>query len=347
MTPTQQTRDEADRVDLVYQYVLAVIGAKAAAELLALWQTIPVGEASRTRWWSRRAAALVLRRREQARALALAYYRLIRALRTGSTIADPFNDTPDVFSLERLRQDFEVIVAQETGDGSTRVTASVEPSGDDDSVTVDAVTGLRESLADDSEQTVSYLNELLADMADAASAKVELIDPAMANADARAEAAALHLQDGAMVAAAGSRVAQNGGRNATNQASARDKAVIGWARQSTTGTPCSFCAMLISRQILYKTAFTAGKGERVDGRVFLGDGMFKFHDNCKCVAVPVMSDAGWRTDPKYAQNRYYNDLWMNNISGKYGGDLAMNEWRKLLRSIRTEQDTKKAAQEAA
>jgi hypothetical protein len=348
MTPTQQTQDEADRVDLVYSYVLSQMGAKTISEVLALWQSLPAGQAAQTASaWLARAAELILTKRGKARELGLAYYRLARALRTGSTIANPLHEEePKNVSLEMLRQEFEALVAETTGDGSTEVTAESEPSDDDDSIEVESVSGLSEALAADESSTRSYVEELLADMADDATAKVEGIPDDTPTGDARAASKELHLQHGAMIAAAAARVAMNGGKNATNQASARDPRVIGWVRQSSTGTPCYWCAMLISRQILYKSDFTAGKGARSDGRIFLGDGLFKFHDNCHCVAVPVYSDADFKSNPKYAENRRYWALWEKYIKGKFSGNEALNEWRKLIARIRANEN-KPAAQAAA
>lgn len=346
MKPTPQTQAEADRVELVYQYVLAQLGAKAVSEVLALWASVPVGQAAQTAsTWLKRAASLILTRRGQAKALGLAYYRVARALRTGSTIA--LDEAPKTISLELLRQEFEALVAEHTGEGTTRISAAPEPDSEDDSIEVETLSGLSEALEADETASQEYVETLLEEMAGVASTKVEGIDPDMSNADARRLSGELHLQHGSMIAAAGARTAMNGGRNATNQASARDPKVIGWVRQSTTGTPCYFCAMLISRRVLYKSAFTAGKGQRDVGLPpFLGDGMFKFHDNCKCTAVEVYSDADFKSHSKYAPNRYYGELWDKHIKGRYSGSDAINEWRKLLKRIRADQTTE-AVPEAA
>lgn len=350
MTPTQRTQDEADRVDLVYTYVLSQLGVKTTTEVLTLWQGVAAGQAAQTASaWLDQAIALILTRRGQARDLALAYYRLARALRTGEVTANPLNEEeePDFVSLEMLRQEFEAIVAEHTGEGTTTITAQQEPSNDGDSIEVTRIDSLGPALAADEKSSEPYARKLLEDMAKAASDKVDRLSPDATNADTKVTTKDLHLQHGAMLAAAAARTAMNGGRNAVNQASARDARVIGWARQSTTGTPCYFCAMLISRRVLYKSVFSAGAGAREDGRVFLGDGMFKFHDNCHCVAEPIFSDAGIASNPKYAQNRYYGDLWDAHIKGKFSGDEAINEWRKLLKRIRTEAPSIEAAQVAA
>lgn len=347
MEPTPQTQSEADRVELVYQYVLAQLGAKTTSEVLALWQAVPAGQAAQTASsWLTRAIATILLRRGQAKELGIAYYRVARALRTGTTIA--IGDDPDFVSLELLRQEFEALVAEHTGEGTTQITAGVEPLDDDDSVAVEDIDGLAEALEADETDSPTYVEQLLEDMAEAASGKVEAIPEGTPLGDARKATTALHLQHGAMIAGAGARVAMNGARNATNQASVRDPRVIGWIRQhGKSDSPCYFCAMHISRRVLYRSAATAGKGrtESNSGKTLLGDGLFKFHDNCHCTALEIYSDEGFGSQSKFAQNRKYAALWDEHIKDKFSGSDAINEWRKLLARIRTNETS--AAQEAA
>lgn len=329
MKPTQQTQEQADRVELVYSYALSQVGVKTAAAVLALWQG---GSAT----WQSRALKFIIEMRAKAEFLGIAYYRLVRALRTGTTIPHPlWEDNPETVSLEFLLQNFEALVAEHTGEGSTEVNADPEPSGDDDSVVVEESEGLRDALRVSSENVIPYTETLLEEMADTARKRANDLPEDMPLREARQETRDLRLKHGSMIAASGSRIAMNGARNATNQASSRDPRVKGWVRQHRAGTdrPCYFCAMLISRRVLYKSEVTAGLGPREDGRVFLGDGMFKFHDNCHCRAVEVYSDADIQSNPKYAQNRYYADLWDRYIKNKYSGQDAVNEWRKLLRRV--------------
>lgn len=343
MTPTQQTQDEADRVELVYQYVLATLGAKAASEVLALWQ-------GRNDSFLKRATDAILGRRRQAKALGIAHYRVVRALRTGTTIANPLTDEALEFvSLEFLRQEFEALVAEHTGEGSPSVSAPAEPDGDDDSIAVEVIDGLSEALEADEKAAQPYVEGLLQDMADVASERVSGMAADTPLGEARETEKALNLKHGAMIAGAGSRTAMNGGRNATNQASARDSRVLGWVRQhGKSDKPCYYCALHISRRALYKTAITAGQGrtESNAGNAFLGDGMAKFHDNCHCTVEAVYAQVDIANDPKYAQNRYYAELWDNNIKGKFSGPDAINEWRRLLKRIHANEKTT-AAPEAA
>lgn len=349
MTPTQQHLNEADRVDLVYMAVLAQIGASTTKEVLTIWQDMPVGQAAQAASsLLARAVHVILTKRDQARDFGLAYYRLARALRTGSTIRNPINEKPEpkAVSLEMLRQEFEAAVATHTGHGSTTIDAGPEPDNEADSVPVEEVKNLDVALSADSKTEEPYTATLLNELTDAAAKKIDGLDPQMTNAAAKAEAHDIHLQHGSMLAAAGARVAINGARNATTQASYRDGRVLGWIRISD-GDPCYFCAMLISRGAVYRNEFTAGVGAREDGRTFLGDGLFKYHDNCGCTAEPVYVDSlNWANDPKYAENKYYRELWDRYIKDKFSGDDAINEWRKLITRLRRNKNTT-AAQVAA
>ena len=68
-------------------------------------------------------------------------------------------------------------------------------------------------------------------------------------------------------------------------AAAADEEAVGWVRIARPGA-CWWCAMLASRGAVYRSAATAGR--RVNKR-FVGDGMFKFHNHCQCVARPIFA----------------------------------------------------------
>lgn len=102
---------------------------------------------------------------------------------------------------------------------------------------------------------------------------------------------------------------KNVARAAVAEAATRDKNVAGWVRWSKTGTPCGFCAMLMSRGIVYKSSATAGE-------------FSDWHDGCQCVPMLVRSLEEYQADPKFRLNRYYNRMWndaRNARSGKNAG----------------------------
>lgn len=127
-------------------------------------------------------------------------------------------------------------------------------------------------------------------------------------AQERAEAATL---------ASGGRLVQAGGRNAIEQLSRP----LGWMRVSG-GDPCSFCAFILSRGAVFKSKLTAGAdaNER-----FVGEGMFKFHDNCGCTVLPIHSKTDFMSDD--AQR--FRDLWDDTTAGLSGAD-ARNAFRRAV-----------------
>lgn len=121
---------------------------------------------------------------------------------------------------------------------------------------------------------------------------------------------AAKLMDGAKLASTGVGVkeALNGGRGEVQQLVAEDAVdrlssgeVIGWARfteDSATG-PCYFCAMLASRGAVYLSDGSFDQSNRKireinkwrkERRAFVGDGVAKVHDHCKCSLRPVYSE---------------------------------------------------------
>jgi hypothetical protein len=107
-----------------------------------------------------------------------------------------------------------------------------------------------------------------------------------------------------------------GGRRSLLTLLEDDPQALGWARV-TDGDPCSFCAMLASRGPVYKTE-TAAK--------------FQAHDHCACTAEPVYS----RSAPWPGRAREFQQLWNDHIRGRYSGDEARREWRRLYEQIQRE-----------
>lgn len=156
---------------------------------------------------------------------------------------------------------------------------------------------------------------------------------------------------------AGVKFALNGGRGEVQQlviADARERIrnglAIGWARvteDSDTG-PCYFCALLAARGATYldATSFdvsnnkirepvTSPRGNnRTTRRAFLGDGVAKVHDHCKCTLRPVYSKRSFR-DPraKYFERQYeqmFKDYpWLKNPA--LGGSENLKQWRKVYK----------------
>lgn len=82
------------------------------------------------------------------------------------------------------------------------------------------------------------------------------------------------------------RIALDGGRTTVEQTMHSDPRAVGYYR-ITDGQPCAFCALMASRGVVYKTELAAG---REANKRFTGDGEFKYHNDCGCIAAPAFSD---------------------------------------------------------
>lgn len=117
------------------------------------------------------------------------------------------------------------------------------------------------------------------------------------------------------------RLVEAGGRTAVMLNSLEDRSGRGWVRRSG-GSPCDFCALLISRGPVYTSRSGFGTNTRT-GLPFAGDApnRFRAHDHCHCRAVPFFAgDSGWTT-----QSAEYRVMWDSS-----GGDRAT--FRRLLRA---------------
>ena len=137
----------------------------------------------------------------------------------------------------------------------------------------------------------------------------------------RAGATSQQAVDRAAVTLSGSasRLALDGGRSVVGAAVQDDDEAIGWARV-TDADPCPWCLMMASRGAIYHSEASAGGAKNSQ---FIGDGNFKWHDHCGCMAVPVFD----LDDPhlKHADDLY--DEWVKVTAG-YSGQDAVNAWRR-------------------
>lgn len=363
-TPAREA--EADRVEIVYHYALTRIGVSTIEDAIALWQDVPQStQAATAARWLSEAVALVMFHRSYARALALAYYRLVRALRTGKSIRVPDRDEPEVISLEMLRDEFEALVdevapepapapaeeleagpaPEDTPDTPDDNAPTVQPSyeddeyDEDDEILLEEIAEL-EDLIERQEREAEEQAAILLDQLGIENMlkKLAELDEEQAAREADAARAEAHRQAGARQAAVAERLSMNAARGLVYDLGEYDGRVIGWVRYSQTGTPCGWCAMLLSREALYKSQRTAqNQGKNQEEA--------KFHDNCHCVAVPIFSMAQYRNSSLFALNREYAKLWQ-------AGDPArglpkrpsLSVWRSYFRQHHT---NKSAAQAAA
>lgn len=262
-----------------------------------------------------KAIHLIFSKRRQSRDLARAYFRLARALRTGHTVPDPRHPDPSVVTLDQLRREFRLLAEpyQPPPEGKDDAEIPVEKLEGDTTEEAD-----RQDRKAETEIKVALGSHGPVNL----DKKLSQIDPDTPTKEAESLKDKAHSDAGARQAAAAGRIAMNAARDELASLSKKDKRVIGFVRISKTGHPCGWCAMLISRGLVfYRSAKSAQ---------FAADGE-KFHDNCYCVAVPVYSREEYATSDLYSQNREYAKAWPEVTKG-YGGKAAVSVWRKYIKT---------------
>jgi len=325
---TKANLAEADQASLAFHIALTRIGIGTIEEAMALWTDVnPAKVAPTSERWLTRAVTLVMSRRQWSRDLAFAFYRLVRALRTGATIKDPYhpNETPP--TLTSLRRDFATAVdevGRVSGSASTQVPQVAVPDENDRLL----VEELKQLQAEEArlEKAAEEEARLALEALGPANLESKLVDlnPDVSAAEMDAAREAAHREAGVRQAAAAERMVLNGGRGALMSYGEQDPRCIGYVRISKTGTPCGFCAMLISRgAIFYKSEASAR---------FKSDGDL-YHDNCHCTALPIFSKQQYDESDLFALNRQYELKWPTVTKG-LGGKDALNAWRRYINEIR-------------
>jgi len=328
---TKANLAEADQASVAFHIALARIGFGTIEEAMALWTDVnPAKVAPTQERWLERAVTLVMSRRQWSRDLAFSYYRLVRALRTGATIKDPYHPGEPHPTLTSLRREFATAVdevARVSGPTATQAPGKVAtPSvGTDknDRLLVEELKQLREEevrLEKAAEEEARIALEALGPAN--LESKLKDLDPNASAKEMDAAREAAHQEAGVRQAAAAERMAMNGGRGALWSMAGQDSRVLGYARVSMTGTPCGFCAMLISRGAVYHSKASATSSD--------GD---LYHDNCHCFAEPLFTTQQYASE-KFALNRKYQAEWPTVTKGM-GGKDALNAWRRYINSQRT------------
>ena len=348
-TPARQA--EADRVEVVYHYALAQLGFQAVEESLELWHLSvpPTRSATAGTRWLDRAIRLIMRRRGRARDLALSYYRLVRALRTGATIGDPRRNESGFVSLEDLRDEFEAQVdriapqpAQEPSPDDS-LTNPPDDSGEshsvdsppsyedaeydeDDQILLEEIAELEaEADRQDREAEEELLEQLDKKGNQNLQRKLELIDEDQTATEVDAQRAEAHRKAGARQAAAAERITMNAARGLTYSLGEYDGRVMGWARyHPPIGTPCGWCAMLVSRGAIYKSRSSA----RLQG---VDSDFDTYHDGCHCIAIPAFTKEQYDSSPLFDLNREYSRLWNEGDGDELPKKPTLSQWRKYMR----------------
>lgn len=127
------------------------------------------------------------------------------------------------------------------------------------------------------------------------------------------------------VEGAATKLVMDAGRNELIAAIEADTKARGWARV-TRPDACYFCRMLATRGAVYENQFTAG---RAANKRFVGEGEFKFHNNCHCTIEPLFSK---HYEPP-AHTRADMALW-NEVTAGLSGQDAINAFRRAVEAQR-------------
>lgn len=305
---------EAEKASVAFHLALVQIGVETAAAALSLWKSDAVSTRPASAGaWMGKVIALIFKQRTRARDLARSYYRLVRALRTDATIPDFSEPDATSSSLNDLRQDFKSQVGK----------VPVQLGSDDSRIKVEALDSSKSASATDKaiqDEIKTALGNLgPVSLNDA----LDSIDTEKPASDVDAERQSASDQAGARQAAAAARIAMNGARHELSDLVNRDGKAIGYIRLSRTGTPCGWCAMLISRGPVYKTQRSAEVVRYTEGD--------QYHDNCNCYAEPVFSDKEYKTSNLYRLNREYAEQWPKVTRG-LSGKSAVSAWRRYIRT---------------
>jgi hypothetical protein len=313
---------EADAAHLALQAALALEGGKAATEVLVAWQTLASNapQAQQSAWLGK-VVQIVMGHRATTRAMAVSYYRLVRALRIGQTIPSPGDGASSV-SIEQLRREFRLLVGGSSSSGYKP--ASEAPGIDDILIEIDRKLTdlLKETEAAERAAELQSRIVLEAVGPKGLDKQLDAIDdskPATEVDELRDKARAV---SGAKAAGQAGRMVMDGARDTILDAVHKDPRAIGWARVSD-GDPCHFCAMLLSREVFYKSKKSAT-------RAIYGDGM-EFHPNCGCTAIEVFSQDQYDNSDLFRENRKYRDEWKavtNSDDPLYADTHALNAWRR-------------------
>ena len=218
--------------------------------------------------------------------LGVAFYRLLRALQTGRTVPSPIRGHAQggEVTLGDLVREF-----NEAAGVKALAATSLE--------------GVRVGVDKQPTSNLSALRD---------------VDVKAAQALLRARLEAGEVSSG-VVAGVGQQAAAGGVRSVVRDMGDRDPARQAWIRVSGTGTPCAFCAMLLSRGAVY-----SGKHEALRHDMSHANGTHGYHPNCHCYALPLFAGSSIEGS-RFAVNREMQNLWYNDFGGK--GLKGKSGWR--------------------
>lgn len=354
---TTEALEEAQAATLAFQAALARLGVETLLEAITLFRRLrPEDIAGTAGGWLDDAITMVLTRRQRSQELAIAYFRLFRALRTGTTIPDPRNPEPAFVTLDDLRDEFDRLLEDDDripdddyvvrdGDYESNVTEWIDENGETVRGEPDEEFDLPDEIPDEipieadwsdeddplqdfldeiehqdrvADETISrILDETVVDSYEKALEQAEKVEKR--RGPEAGEKAREKAREDAQTRAAGysQLVSLNAARGILEYMQYRDRRVVGYARVSKTGAPCHFCAVLISRGVVYKSLASAGGGFYDKGH--------EYHPNCQCFAVPIYKMSDYHSMSLFDENRELRKLW-----DRFGDDPEFDEfWENL------------------
>ncbi|WP_156937531.1 hypothetical protein [Haloglycomyces albus] len=306
-------RAQINEVDQTYRAAYMDLATRAMRDALAAWTAVTLAELYRTpaaAWWQ--LVSTMTSHRFAFRNLAIARYRLLRALELGRTVALPSEKATSVKLADLWRQFYR----------SADQPGRPIPRGGRKTIPIDKTVWDRWR-PDKMERTLaaSYFSRGPARLKRKVErwekqGKARIVDGELqVSKEAGPEANRVKNAIIRSSAANAARIAQDGARDATAEAIERDKKVKRWFR-ITDGDPCYWCAMLASQGAYYKSKRTAHRRE--DGHAY--------HDNCNCDVRPSWIDDGHPLANIPAAERRWVDLWQR--FDKERKDTPSLTWRK-------------------
>jgi len=360
-----QRRSEAGAVAATYHVAIVLLGARAFSEVLALWQGVVPTEArvsSSGDQFTQDAVKAMRIRRSQVEMIALAFMRLFRALQTGYTFQTWGSKELDAVPLSTLRKDFYDLLVQyipealnsglidldpsdgipaeevENPDGSDYDPYNIEDWLDDPDIEVESVDGIEDlldQLEDDldaeAQRVISglgpdRLQEILNDLSQD--------DKTQTPRETEAEREDAQTKVGVLVASHADRIVQNGARHAETATGNADSRVKGFIRvhyPQGDVNPCGFCALLLTKGFVTRTLLyhsSKGAGGTNDEA---GNNPDEYHAGCHCRAEAIYNLSSLDTDPRFAPNRMFADLYEQKVRGEYYGKDILKQWRSIIR----------------
>lgn len=338
-----------------------IAGYLALLEWVGVNPADPVGTAAR---WTESALQLIAGARRKSRRLAIAYYRLARALDTGFTVPVP-NGTGGSTSLGDLRkemtealldiadiditkgpfdnddEDFLESLARELIPGTPVAGVSIDEviqllldamdAPDTEKIGIDTDFEWEPIVLQGEALERVYKALLEALTVDHQKRRNENVPEGMTPRETLEWLQEGHGKTGVIAAGVVDQAGIDAGRDTITAAINSDGRVRVVAR-GTGPDPCHFCSMLASRGWAYRNAASAGKrsAEKQAAARAKGvseDEIHKYHPHCHCYPIVRWVD----TADLPESNAYYERMWPKVID-KWPGKDPLNSWRNWMRA---------------